>query len=305
MLKTDRTYGARWLTSAVVLLMLDGAIPDIAHAQNNSANISGKIGLDFSNAYFFRGIKREQDGLIAQPYGDLTWKLFHEPAANGLHSVDFTVGTWNSLHTGPTGSGKGSSATHVRSWYESDFFTGVTLGLDNWEAGITYRSYMSPNTSFGTISEISSSLAMDDSELFGTFAMNPHVVLAIELDGQADGGDSEGVYFEAGIEPAMNLLNGTASLSFPLTFGVSMSDYYENGDPVLGPSFSNTFGYLDVGSSISYPIPNTPEGYGDWELSGEFHLLTLGSYLEFLSESAGIQGADYLAVGVLGVNIGF
>ncbi len=300
MMKTVRTCGTRSLLSALALVMLGGAVPDVAYAQSNSANISGNIGLDFSNAYFYRGIRQEREGLITQPYGDLSWSLFDDPDADGLHSLDFSVGIWNSLHTGPTGSGSSGSATHVRSWYESDFFTGVTLGLDNWEAAITYTAYMSPNDTFSSISELSFSLAMDDSELLGTFAVNPHIVLAIEMDGQADGGDLEGVYFEAGVEPGMDLPNGTASVSFPVTFGFSMSNYYENGAPLVGPIFSDAFGYLSIGASLSYPIPNTPEGYGDWGLSGGVHLLKFGDYLEYLNESDGVQ-----AIGTFGVNIGF
>ncbi len=300
MMKTARTRSARWLISAVALMMLGGVAPEVAHAQSNSANISGNVGLDFSNAYFYRGIRQEREGLITQPYGDLSWSLFDDPDADGLESIAFSLGIWNSLHTGPTGSGTSSSATHVRSWYESDFFTGVTLGLDNWEAGITYTAYMSPNDAFSSISELSFSLAMDDSELLGAFAMNPHIVLAIEIDGQADGGDSEGVYFQVGVEPSMDLPNGAASVSFPITLGLSMSNYYENGAPLIGPTFSNAFGFFGIGASVAYPIPNTPEGYGDWEISGGFNLLTLGDYLEFLNESDGVQ-----AVGVFGVNIGF
>ena len=301
-MKTAGTCGARVLLGAVALVVMTigGVAPDVAHAQTDSANISGNIGLSFSNAYFYRGIRQEREGLITQPYADLTWGLFDEPDADGLHTIDFTLGFWNSLHTGPSGSGSGSSATHVRSWYESDFFTGVTLGLDNWEAGITYTAYMSPNAAFGSISELAFSLGMDDSELMGAFAMNPHVVLAVEIDGQADGGDSEGVYFEAGVEPGMDLPNGAATVAFPITFGFSMNNYYENGAPLVGPSFSDAFGYFDIGALVSFPIPNTPEGYGDWELSGGFHLLSFGSYLEYLNDSDGVQ-----AVGVFGVNIGF
>ena len=300
MMKTVRTCGTRALLSALALVMLGGASPDVAHAQTNSANISGNIGLGFSNAYFFRGIRQEREGLITQPYGDLTWSLFDDPDADGLHNVDFTLGIWNSLHTGPTGSGSSGSATHVRSWYESDFFTGVTLGLDNWEAGVTYTAYMSPNNTFSSISELSFTLGMDDSELLGSFAMNPHIALAIEMDGQADGGNGEGVYFEAGVEPGIELLDGATSVSFPVTFGFSLSNYYENGAPLVGPTFSDTFGYLSIGASLSYPIPNTPEGSGDWELSGGVQLLSLGSYLEYLNESDGVQ-----AIGTFGVNISF
>ena len=46
----------------------------------------------------------------------------------------------------------------------------------------------------------------DDSALLGVFSMAPHVLLAIELSGQADGSNSdtgEGVYLELGVEPGL------------------------------------------------------------------------------------------------------
>ena len=299
-MRSVRTCSARWLACATAVLLVGVATPEVARAQGNSANISGNLGVDFSNAYFYRGIRQEREGLVLQPYADVSFSLFEKGDQEALHSVNFTLGLWNSLHTGPTGSQAGGAATHVRSWYESDFFTGFTLGIDNWEAGITYTSYMSPNDSFSTISEMSFSLAMDDSTLFGSFAMNPHVVLAVELNGQADGGASEGVYLEAGVEPGMDLADGAASISFPVTFGFSMSNYYENGAPAEGPVFSDTFGYFDVGGVLVFPLEVMPEGYGDWELSGGFHLLSLGSYLEALNDADGVQ-----AIGIFGVNLGF
>ena len=49
-------------------------------------------------------------------------------------------------------------------WYESDFFTGLTVGSDTLTAGVTYTSYLSPNGSFGTVQEVSLALSMDDSD---------------------------------------------------------------------------------------------------------------------------------------------
>ena len=147
--QSTRTRDARWLIGVAMTLTLASLRPGVALAQGNSQNISGNISVDFSHAYFFRGIAQESEGLVTQPAADIAWSLFEAPGRVGAPRVCPThLGVWNSLHTGPTGSGTGGSATHVRSWYESDFFTGVSLDIDNWEAGITYTSYMSPNASF-------------------------------------------------------------------------------------------------------------------------------------------------------------
>ena len=299
MRKAEKSMTARILCGLAAVatgLMLVGATTDVALAQeSNNQNLSGTIGFDMSHAYFFRGIKQEREGAVFQPYGDFGAALFRDES-NPIHSVDFQLGIWNSLHSGPSGSGSGGSATHVRSWYEADFFTGLTIGFDNWEAGVTYTAYMSPNASFGTVTEVAFNVGMDDSALFGTFSMYPHVVIAVELNGQADGGASEGVYLEIGVEPGMDIFDGTASLSFPITFGFSMSNYYENKDD----GFDSAFGYFDIGGDISWPLDFMPEGYGDWEFSGGFHLLSLGEFLEFVNDGDGAQ-----AIGSFGVSLGF
>ena len=284
------------LTGVTSGLVLVGITPGVALAQeNNSQNISGNIGFDLSHAYYYRGIVQEREGVVTQPYADLGWALFRSDDSP-IHSVDFQLGLWNSLHSGPTGSQTGGAATHVRSWYESDFFTGISMAFDNWEASFTYTSYMSPNASFGTITETAFSLGMDDSAMFGAFSMYPHVVLAVELNGQADGGTSEGVYLEVGVEPGMDIFDGLGSLSFPVTFGFSMSNYYENTDIGL----DSTFGYFDIGADLVFPLTIMPEGYGDWELAGGFHFLSLGEFLKEINDGDGAQ-----PLATFGVNLAF
>ena len=197
------------------------ASPQPVLAQANDGRVSLSMGVDGSHAYFFRGIKREREGAVIQPYADASFALFE--GSEGLTNVTFTIGQWNSLHSGP--SGADGPAANVAPWYESDFFTGVTLGLENWEAGITYTSYLSPNDSFGTVQELNLVLDMDDSELLNAFALAPHIALAIELSGQADGGASEGAYLELGVEPDLQILDSGASVEFPVTLGASLNNY--------------------------------------------------------------------------------
>ena len=105
-------------------------VPQPAQAQGNDGKLSVSMGVDASHAYFFRGIKQERQGLVVQPFADASFALFED--GEGITDVTLTIGQWNSLHSGP--SGADGPAANVASWYESDFFTGVTLGLENWEA---------------------------------------------------------------------------------------------------------------------------------------------------------------------------
>ena len=135
---------------------------------------------------------------------------------------------------------------------------------------------------------------MDDSELLNGFALAPRVGIAIELSGQADGGASEGAYLELGVEPGLQLLEGGASVGFPVTLGMSLNNYYEDG-----AGFNDTFGYFDVGAVGSFPL-GLPESVGSWELTGGVHLLALGNYLEAIND-----GDQFQVVGSFGFSIGY
>ncbi|MCE2540978.1 MAG: hypothetical protein J4G16_11510 [Acidobacteria bacterium] len=246
------------------------------------------MGLDTSHAYFFRGIRQERDGVVLQPYADATFTLLD--GGDGLNSIGLTVGQWNSFHS----SGRGTT-TGPHTWYESDFFTGFTLGLENWEAGVSYTAYMSPSHSFGTVQEIAITLSLDDTGVtMLPLLLHPHLALAVEVNGQADGGASEGAYFELGIEPGLDLAAGSLSLAVPLTLGMSLNNYYEDGGLI-----NDTFGYLDLGLVLGMPL-NVPESFGSWELTGGAHMLLLGRYLESLN-----GGNQFQAIGSLGLSIGY
>ena len=298
MMTPARTRSARWLLCAFALVVLSGLATGSADAQPNTGKVTFTTGVDFTSAYFFRGIRQEREGFITQPYADINFDVYSDDDGSGLNGVTFSLGQWHSLHSGP--SGKDGPAENVAPWYEADFFMGFALEIDNWGTGVTYTSYMSPNDSFGTVQELSLGLAMDDSDLLGQYAMNPHLLLAIEMSGQADGGESEGVYLEFGVEPGLELIEDLVNITFPVTLGLSLSNYYENGIDVMSPlGFSDTFGYFDVGASVDVPL-GMPENYGSGSVTGGIHLLMLGSYLEQINESDGVQ-----MVGSVGVSIGY
>ena len=280
----------RLLGAAAMVALVSGTVTGRAMAQSNTGKASFSTGADFSHAYFFRGIVQERSGIIAQPYMDMTFSLFE--GTEGLNSVTFTIGQWNSLHTGP--SGNGGPAVNVDAWYESDFYTGFAFGIDNWEFGLTYTAYLSPNNTFGTVKELALSLAVDDSVLLDSFTLSPHVLLAIELDGQADGGAGEGVYLELGVQPGLSLSGTPVSVSFPVTLGISLTDYYEGT-----AGNDDAFGYIDLGLVASAPLP-VPESHGAWEVSGGVHLLSLGDALTSFN-----GGDEFQAVGTFGFSIGY
>jgi hypothetical protein len=261
--------------AAVVVVVAAGWGATDAVAQDAKAPNTGRIslsgGVDFPTDYYFRGIVQETRDYIIQPYGDVTFKLWDGVPAFG--NLALTIGTWNSLHGGPTG--VDGPNTDPKIWYESDFYTkvGWTM-LEDLSAGIIYTAYMSPNDFFQTVQELALSLGYNDSKLLGPFALNPSVLVAFEVKGQADGGDHKGVYMQAGIAPSYTFAPESkypVTLSVPLLVGLSLDDYYE-----FGTGDDSTFGYFQGGVGLAMPLKFIPATFGSWTIKTSVNLLHLG-----------------------------
>ena len=218
-------------------------------------------GMDFASAYFFRGIKQQSGGAIAQPYFDL--------GVSAPKGITLNVGNWDSIHSK-------SSAGH---WYESDYYGSVTFTAGKAKPGVLYTSYTSPADLFTTVHELAGVLAFDDSA--NAVPVSPKIVVAFELsDGQADGGTGKGIYLETGIKPALKLAP-KATLLIPLKAAFSLKDYYE-GIVLAGTTENDTFGYFDAGLQLSVPAVSGPSG--TLEIHGGFDILFLGRNLKALNE---------------------
>ncbi|MFQ5803918.1 MAG: hypothetical protein ACE5JQ_13565 [Candidatus Methylomirabilales bacterium] len=283
------------LASALVMAGLFLSTSEV-RAGENKGRISLSAGVDFPTAYFFRGILQEDGGFIAQPYVDATLTLYE--GEKGLNSVGATLGIWNSFHAGASGGSGPNSDPKI--WYEADLYGGFTFGLfDKFETGVTYTAYTSPNGAFSTVQEVSFSFSFDDSDLLGPFALSPSALLAVEVKGQADGGSNKGVYLQLGVEPGLTLIESEkypVSLSFPLTLGLSLSDYYQ--DPVTGDD--STFGYFDLGVALSMPLGFIPADYGSWDFYVKGDFLFLGNSLEAINNDE-----DFQAIATIGVSLAY
>ncbi len=259
--------------AAVVCLAL---MPVAAQAQEgpNQGKVSASAGVDVTNAYFYRGLFQENQGVIVQPWMDLTL------AINDTTSLTF--GIWNSFHDAQTGAT--ANGTGPDPWYEADLYITLSKTLtDTLEGSVTYTSYTSPNDAFATINEFALGLAIDDSEIWGDTlpgGLQPAFTVAFESDGSALGPD-EGIYFEFAIEPSCTLIESAdypVTLSIPFTLGLSLTDYYG------GATNDPNFGFFQVGAVVSMPISCIPADYGAWEASLGVHLLYLSENTELLND---------------------
>ena len=260
-----------------------------AHAQGSADPNPGAItltaGFDFANAYFFRGIPQDDTGSSCGP-----------PATWALRSSQATVRSRVSVST----SGRGTACTRevpavtarASCQHESDFYTGASLGFGKGTAlGVTYTAYTSPNGLFGTVKELSFKLTVDDSGLLGAAAVKPYMVLAQELDGQADGGANEGTYLELGIGPGLSL--SRASLTVPMKVGLSLSDYYEGADG------DDTFGFFSVAGVVTVPFTSAPTRFGSWNIHGGVEFLFLGDRNE------AVFGDTRYVIGSIGIGLSY
>jgi hypothetical protein len=285
----------------------------------NTGAVSLSLGLDFTTAYFYRGIIQQTNGIIYQPSADVTFQL--------TDALSVYVGTWNSMHTNTGGA--------ADQWYESDFFVGASYALSECLTfDASYIWLYGPSIGAEFAQEVDLSLSYDDSALWGDSfnGLQPHVLVAIETSGGSDGyglTDSNGVpasrdlgiYYEIGIAPSFTLVDSASSpvtLTIPVTVGFG-SNYYEitrefvnaGPDGILGGAGAaddfndNTtddeaFGFVDIGLDFSMPLSFVPAQFGSWEASTGVHFLFLGD-----NAKAGNGGDDLEIIGTFGISMSY
>ena len=282
--------------------------------QPNVGKITFSGGVDFTNAYFFRGLLQEDQGLIAQPWAEATFDLYDGEGV--LNDLTFTMGIWNSIHDNNTNetllvTDDGDLFLFhddtLDVWYESDLYVTVSAGIaENWGLGFTYVVYTSPASTFTTIHEIMVTLTYDDSLFWeergykapGFSGLQPTITFGFELDGAADG-QSKGIYFEFQVEPSFTSFiefgGSPVSFSIPVTVGISLDDYYED---VQGED--HTFGFFDVGIVGAWPISFIPLDYGTWQLAAGGHFLFMADTTHEIN-----NGDDFEVIGTISISLGY
>jgi hypothetical protein len=120
---------------------------------------------DVVSTYMFRGIRQNSTGVALWPVANLGLSIYSGDGS--LKSVGVNFGTWNSQHTGDTG----TDGPTGKLWYESDFYSTLGLGLGHGVSlATTYTAYTSPNNAFTTVKEIAFKVALDDSSYLGEAA---------------------------------------------------------------------------------------------------------------------------------------
>ncbi len=308
-----RNHPARLRALSVLMLALAIASPALAEeAAEEESRFSGALQVDFTNAYFFRGILQEREGTLFQPWMELYYNLYSSEDGP-IRSVTVGAGIWNSFQSERTFHGATSTVGTNNhddgpQWlYETDLYPLISVAFPgNVTLTTIYYLYTSPNGAFKNTQELNFKLAWDDSETFGKFAVHPWVNLAIETNNQSFGPYS-GEGLQLGIAPVLYASEAeqyALTLSAPAELGLALSDYYEgvDHDPAQGNGGhgENTFGYGSVGLLASLPLSFMPEGAGSWTLSASGKYLFLSETLENTN-----RGKSTYPVGMLSLGVAF
>lgn len=284
-------------TGALSMFVAAGAVAftgtSTARAQEappvNSGKVAFSTGFDVTTEYWFRGLGQENQGLILQPWIDMTFELF---SSDDL-TLTGSVGSWNSLHDAVPGD----------AWYESDFYAGVGAEMGAISVGASYIVLYNPAGGDIFAEEVDITLDIDVTAWDLPECLSPSITLAVETDGGSDAGTNKGTYLQIALEPTIEDVlgsgNAPVTLSIPMTLGLGLDDYYEDG---MGND--DTFGFFDIGAVLSTPLSGLiPADYGSWTASIGVHAIFLGDSAENISGAFGTGQDDTSVYATFGLSM--
>jgi hypothetical protein len=240
--------------------------------EGKAFTVDGEV--NFLSAYFYRGVKTQDEGLIVQPDITLSFRTYK---SNALEITPY-VELWGNV-TDQNGD----------KWDELDVYGGVHFQIERFTFTTQYSYQTSPADAFKDIHEVSFVLEFNDADVNRLpFALNPHIGFYQEIDNPNK--RSENTYLEFGIAPEFKVEKLPVTLTLPVTLGTSLNHYYESGN-----GNNSFFGYASVGLDARYDIND------HWYIHGGVE------YLQLLANNArAANGGDSNEViGMVGVGFSF
>ena len=296
------------LESALAALKAEGA-------GSGSDRVSGTAGLTFLNERNARGMVLEDQGLDGQALLGVNFKLADE--IGFVKNLTLITGVWTDIHSnsdgaGPTAAtaGAGTPGTNLGSFYEFDWWMGVTFEIEKLNVTAYYEEFLNPSDDFVAATagfesrHIQTVFTYDGlgDGLFGlceTVNLNPYARFLFETDGSVGPNSANGIYIELGVAPSFTLIddpNTPVTMAFPITVGLGADNFYEGGEEV---------GFVAVGVKVSMPLPMLAD-WGNWSVSTGVNVIdgnddAVGS---FNTTIAG-QSNDTRVVGFISIGLGF
>ena len=283
------------------------------HEKVNSGALTLSGGVDFTNAYYFRGFGYENQGFIAQPYIDGRLTIIDEDLfPSFLDSVDLILGVRSSHHYGPTKFIQNNPDKASEKFVELDFSGGFGVkAFDRWQFEAIYFNRIGVNDSFLIdVHEVQFIARFDDHDPDHDAQLWPYAMIAIEGQGESDGGNrrrnfSDGVYLELGLRPTIPLNQPTdgrpVTLVLPSAVGLSLLDYYQDQT-----GRGQAFGYFQTGLELVVPLSATlgdPGRNWVWNLRTGVDVLIFGDSLRRLNEFRGVRDDSVTAIFHIGLEL--
>jgi len=292
------------LKTAVVALALGGLIaaPVTSQAgtetkkasknvieETKTSCITGDLGINFVSEYISRGLVEQNQGVIAQPYADIYFRLYKGDGA--INNVTLQLGGWSSLqsHRNDSIYSPGNySGNGVKSWFEFDYTAAVAVTfLKNWTSTLSYIEADYPSDQFEANRNLQLGLAFNDADYLGVFALHPHFNVLYELNTNSSGAagiKKGGWYYELGVAPSYTFLKDSKypiTATLPITVGFGDSNGFYGGNY----SGNNIYGYFTTGLNASVPLAFIPSCYGAWTTNAGFNYYNLGTSAQQYSGS--------------------
>ncbi|HWB60718.1 MAG TPA: hypothetical protein VG733_14580 [Chthoniobacteraceae bacterium] len=273
------------------------------------SNITGDIGFSFVSTYYSRGILQGPQGKAGfdfQPYMDLYFKLYEDDKAAFLNKVQLQLSFWSNIASDTKPAWGGVPATKgLSNWTEFDWMPGISFTLaKNFTLTVSYFEFDYPATGSSPQRSINSTIAYNDSDLLGMWALNPHFTFLQELTGNPTGGhvglglaggNKLGQYYEIGIAPSFTFNKSSKyplTLTLPVTAGFGSNGFYGTG-----------FGYASAGGNLSVPLAFIPSSFGSWTANAGGTYYYLGKFTSRANNQFSNSSADHDA-GVATVGLG-
>jgi hypothetical protein len=292
----------------------------------NQGDVTVTAEISLNSAYVFRGLVIENEGAnVFTNLGlafDITSILGLEDN-DTIDSVNLHLTHWNYLASAGTPAGAGGNIA------ETDYAVGISVGfLASWTFDFDYVAYTFPSGGRGgTVQELDWKLSLDDTGLHNVtvvgqdLGLHPYILVALELDGQADVGGlvtpaasssfEKGVYLELGLAPSLKIIDTgdyTVNFTVPVVFGWG-DDYYEAINlPAATKVSEDRFGFVKVGAHVSTGLPFMPESLGSWTLDVGVDFYFFGnSAQDYNGDFPGAMSSDgdRLIVGSVGLSMAY
>jgi hypothetical protein len=259
------------------------------------SNITGDIGFSFVSTYYSRGILQGPQGKAGfdfEPYMDLYFKLYEDTDKGAiLNKIQLQLSFWSNIATNPNPGNRplGGAVNHtLENWTEFDWMPGISFTFaKNFTLTVSYFEFDYPSQGASPQRSINSTIAYNDADLLGMWALNPHFTYLQELTGNNNSGGGHvglavaggvigassklGQYYEPGIAPSFTFMKSSKypiTLTLPIQAGLGSGGFYGTG-----------FGYASAGGNFSVPLAFIPSSFGSWTANagGTYYYLGKGT----------------------------